>query len=394
MFMDKQVDVIIMGGGLVGGALAVALAQQGLSCCVIDKTPLEAQCDPALDGRTTAVNYGASLFFKRLGIWDAMASTATPIQSIRAFEHQSPWAVNYNAADIGAEPLGYIVINHHIRKAIHQGLAHPLIHMHIAGDETPLIERGEHTACVRYKNSTFHARLLVGAEGRGSFSRGQTPIRTTTWDYGQMGLVVHMAHKEPHENRAWEVFTPTGTFAALPLQPCSVTGAHQSGTVWALPKGSPILNLDDESLALAIEEVFPYFGSIRIASKRWTYPLTALKVDRLIHTRYALVGDAAHGMHPIAGQGVNVGWQDAQVFSDVLSHAQKLGLDIGGLSTLQEYEKKRLPDHKAMLIAMDGLQRLFANNSRILHYVRNAGFAVVNNLPPLKKIFMRKAMGI
>lgn len=392
--MDKQVDVIIMGGGLVGGVLATALAQQGLSCCVIDKIPLAAQFDPALDGRTTAINYGAALFFKGLGLWDAIDRMSTPIKSIRAFEHQSPWAVNYNAADIGSEPLGYIVVNHHIRKAIHQGLVHPLIHTHIAGDEIPLIERGEHIACVRYKDCAFHAKLLVGAEGRNSFSRAQTPIQTTTWDYGQTALVVHMAHSQPHENRAWEVFTPTGTFAALPLQACSVTGAHQSGTVWALPKDSPILNLNDDALAHAIEEVFPYLGTIRITSKRWTFPLTALKVNRLIHTRYALVGDAAHGIHPIAGQGVNLGWQDAHVLADILSKAHKLGLDIGAISTLREYEKKRLPSHKAMLVATDGIQRLFANNSRILHFMRNAGFAAVNTIAPLKKILMRKAMGL
>jgi 2-octaprenyl-6-methoxyphenol hydroxylase len=390
----RRVDVIIFGVGLVGGVLARALALKGISCLIIDKILLDVQFRPENDGRTTAVNYGSKLFFEELGIWGDMCKEAQPIEHIKVYENGSPWTVNYHAQDIGDHPLGYILINHNLRHGIHKGLEHPLINLIIEPKLTPIIKREPHSVSVALGDQVFEASLLVGAEGRNSPSRSQTDIKCKNWEYGQKMLVVHFTHKKSHNNTAFEMFLPEGPFATLPLTPCPKTHQSRSGLAWALPKNSEITELPDEKLAKTMEEIFPHLGEVNIESRRWVYPLSALEVDKLVDTRFALVGDAAHGYHPVAGQGANVGWRDVAALANLLGEAKRLGLDIGSSTLLNKYSKSRQKDLKTMMLSMEGILYLFGNESKVLHFARNMGFGIVNKLTPLKKILMKRAMGI
>lgn len=390
----RRVDVIIFGVGLVGGVLARALALKGISCLVIDKIPLDVQFRPENDGRTTAVNYGSKLFFEELGLWDDMCKQAQPIEHIKVYEHESPWAVNYHAEDVGNHPLGYILINHSLRRALHNGLNHPLISLCIEPKLSPVIQRNANGVQVTMGEEVFEASLLVGAEGRNSPSRSLTDIKSKSWEYGQKMLVVHFTHTKSHNNTAFEMFLPEGPFATLPLTPCPKTHQSRSGLAWTLPKNSEITELPDEELAKTMVGIFPHLGEVTIESRRWVYPLSALEVDKLADTRFALVGDAAHGYHPVAGQGANVGWRDVAALANILGEAKRLGLDVGSATLLNKYSKGRQKDLKTMMLSMEGILYLFGNESKVLHFARNMGFGIVNKLTPLKKILMKRAMGI
>lgn len=391
-------NVVIIGGGLVGGTLAIALANQGIKTTVIDRDPLNVITNPALDGRTTAISFGSQQIFTSLGIWEVIEPFSQPILDIRVFEKDSPWAIYYNHQDLGKDPMGYIVQNHIIRNAIAQ-------------KALSLSKKLEWLAPLEFKKSCYHpshievelndgvkhsAALLVGAEGRNSPTRRQANIKTTTWEYGQNALVVHVTHEKPHDGVAWEIFMPQGPLAFLPLLDCPLTGRHRSGIVWVDSKDNinSLLSASDQDLSKTLLAHFPFYGEISISGQRWSYPLSALKVDKLIDKRFAIVGDAAHVVHPIAGQGVNLGWRDARALANVIIDAQKLGLDIGSDTILKNYQKQRKLDHLSVLGLTDGINRLFSNNSSALHFLRNTGFALVNNTKPLKRFLMKKAMGL
>jgi 2-octaprenyl-6-methoxyphenol hydroxylase len=211
-----------------------------------------------------------------------------------------------------------------------------------------------------------------------------------------MALIAHVTHEKPHHGSAWEVFQPQGPFAILPLKICPATGAYRSGIVWT---GSPedtdrLLSLDDAVISAELQEIFPYFGTIQLSGKRWSYPLSAMIAKGTVGHRFAIVGDAAHTVHPVAGQGVNLGWRDAQALAEVLGKARRLGLDIGSKSILQDYQRRRRVDTASILAMSDGMVRLFSNKSSMLSFLRNTGLGIVNQVPPLKRRLMRHAMGI
>jgi 2-octaprenyl-6-methoxyphenol hydroxylase len=390
-------DVVIIGGGLVGGTLAIALAQQGLHVTVIDRESPEDLLKPDLDGRTTAVAYGSRLIFDALGIWDKIDHTAEPILDIRVFERDSPWAVFYDHRDIGSIPMGYITEN----KALRQGIFHRAGELSdhltwIAPATVEKTERNPHKAIVRLTDGQIlETSLIIGAEGRLSQTREEAGIQNLSWPYKQSALIAHVHHEKPHQGSAWEIFQPQGPFAILPLRSCPATGAFRSGLVWT---GSPmdierLLALDDMAISLELQELFPYFGGIKVSGKRWSYPLSAMVVKQTIDHRLAIVGDAAHVVHPVAGQGVNLGWRDAQELSYILGQAKQLGLDIGSKSILQRHQRRRL-DTLSILAMSHGMVRLFSNQSSILSFLRTAGLGIVNQIPPLKRRLMKRAMGI
>ncbi|MCX7338028.1 MAG: FAD-dependent monooxygenase [Alphaproteobacteria bacterium] len=409
MVTPIKADVTIIGGGLAGGVLALALCQKGVRTVVIDRDPPMTQIDPNLDGRTTSVGYGSQQIFEKIGIWDAMAPYAEPIWDIRVFEGGSPWTVDYNHADIGPNPMGYIVENSAIRLAIQEKVNQEISsqgrsNQENAGDScltwiapAPIKSAKRlsgHVIVETGCGQIIESALLVGADGRSSATRAESSITAKTWDYKQTALVIHITHEKPHDGTAWEVFLPEGPLAVLPMNPCPKTGNARSGIVWAKTKGYDWYKDSDDQLSADLQKQFPFYGDIKISSRRWTYPLSALTVDSIVDHRLALVGDSAHGVHPIAGQGVNLGWRDADTLADIVSNAKSIGLDLGSATILAHYKQARKQDHRLGLWSTDGINRLFSNNSRVLHFVRNAGFAAVNNCPPLKKYFMRKAMGI
>lgn len=398
MVNSLSMDVVIIGGGLVGGTLGVALAQQGFSVAVIDREAPEELLKPDLDGRTTAVSYGSKLIFDQLNIWEKVESAAEPILDIRVFERGSPWAIYYDHRDLGTDPMGYIVENRYLR----QGIFHRAIELSgyltwIAPASVTSTKRNPEGVVIHLTDSRcLKAPLLVGAEGRLSATREEAGIKTLGWSYDQMALIAHVTHEKPHQGGAWEVFQPQGPFAILPLRNSSATGANRSGIVWT---GAPdeinrLLGLDDAILSAELEEIFPYYGAIEVSGKRWSYPLSAMIAKSTIDHRLVIVGDAAHTVHPVAGQGVNLGWRDAQTLAEDLGKAKGLGLDIGSKSILADYQRRRRLDTGSILVMSDGMVRLFSNKSSILSFMRNTGLGVVNQIPPLKRHLMRRAMGI
>lgn len=398
MVIPSRADVVIIGGGLVGGTLAVALAQQGFEVAVIDRESPEELLKPDLDGRTTAVSYGSKLIFDQLGIWDKVDHAAEPILDIRVFERDSPWAISYDHRDIGNTPMGYIVEN----RVLRQGIFHRAAELSdglnwIAPASVVCTERIFERVIVELADGrSLNASLLVGAEGRLSSTRDEAGIKTFRWNYEKIALIAHVSHEKPHQGSAWEIFQPQGPFAILPLKTCPTTGTYRSGIVWT---GSPddinrLLSLDDEPISTELQEIFPYFGAIQLSGKRWSYPLSAMIAKGTVDHRLAIVGDAAHTVHPVAGQGVNLGWRDAQTLAEVIGKAKRLGIDIGSKSILQDYQRQRRIDTASILAMSDGMVRLFSNQSSILSFLRNTGLGIVNQIRPLKRRLMRHAMGI
>lgn len=390
-------DVIIIGGGLAGGMLAIGLAQQNFKVAVIDKEPPDELLKPDYDGRTTAVAYGSKLIFDDLGIWDKVMHAAEPIFTIHVFEKDSPWAIHYDHKDLGSEPMGYIVENRLLRQNVFyraQELKQTLTWL--APAEVSHTERQSHEVTVHLADKrVLKSSLLIAAEGRTSRTRDEAGIQSKRWSYEQMALIAHVSHEKPHQGGAWEIFQPIGPFAILPLRKSS-TANNRSGIVWT---GSPeeikrLLWLDDTAISKELYEIFPYYGTIEVAGKRWSYPLSASIAKATTDHRLAIVGDAAHTVHPVAGQGVNLGWRDAKTLVEVLTRARNLGLDIGSASILADYERRRRFDTTSIVAMTDGMVRLFSNQSSILSFLRNAGLGMVNQIPPLKRRLMRHAMGI
>jgi len=445
--LNQDFDIIIAGSGLVGPVAALSLVCEGragdqslshkkltpkkLKVAVIEKLAPNFQDS---DGRTTAVSFGSRLIFEKIGLWDSeLESFAQPIDEITVFEHGSAWSVNYNSSDVfkknipsnnssdnnshDSKSMGYIIENTILKNKLLSAVkSNPNITF-MAPAEISAINYHKNGVDVRLKDGeSLSAKLLIGAEGRNSFAKSQSSITSTSWDYNEVAVVFHIKHEKPHYNRAFEVFTPTGALALLPMLPCPDTGAYRSGIVWMHPRqsfenfknaatsdgSSPAgqdspnqeLNLErNKELARKLYEIFPLYGDIEICSRHWVYPLSAMVTKNYVAERLALVGDAAHVVHPIAGQGVNLGWRDAAVLAEHLLHHHELGLDIGSATVLKGYEQKRLTDRRGVLLATDGISRLFGNSNPLLYFARNAGLGLVNMLPPLKKWFVRKAMG-
>ena len=220
-------------------------------------------------------------------------------------------------------------------------------------------------------------------------------IRSKSFPYSQKGLVFSVYHDKPHHNVAWEVFHPSGPLAFLPMLD-SVDGRHRSGVVWTLPEAEADIwaKKDPSEISTRLFEMFPHLGEFELFTQVWCYPLVAQMVDRFIDDRYVIIGDAAHVCHPVAGQGVNVGWRDAKALTDVLVNHLRLGLDLGSQTVLSTYQRSRRIDTYAMFAMTDSMVRLFSNDSRILKPIRSMGLGVVNKITPLKKFFMKRAMGL
>lgn len=398
MVTQPKTDSVVIGGGLVGGTLGVAFAQQGLSVTVVDRESQNNLLKPTLDGRTTFVSYGSRLIFDQLGIWEKVAPAAEPILTIRVFERGSPWAVYYDHQDVGDVPMGYIVENQVLRQGIFQRTQELNEHLNwIAPMDVAQTEYTPASAIVHLVNGdALKAPLVIGAEGRHSPTRDQAGLETVRWNYQQMALIAHVRHEKPHQGAAWEIFQPQGPFAILPLKACPTTGAFRSGIVWT---GKPedinhLLSLDDVAISKELQSLFPYFGDIHLSGQRWSYPLAAMVAKSVARPRLAIVGDAAHVIHPVAGQGVNLGWRDAQALAQAVGEAKRLGLDIGSENILRSYQRHRRLDAASILAMTDGMVRLFSNKSTILSFLRNAGLGAVNQTPPLKRRLMRRAMGL
>jgi 2-octaprenyl-6-methoxyphenol hydroxylase len=406
-------DIVIVGAGLIGATLAVALGSAGLRVVVIDRVPGSAQIAPSFDGRTTAVAHGSRCALEAIGVWQDIAAHAEPILDIRISDGRldaaggpSPMSLLHlhfdhrqaSRAGVPAAPMGHIAENRHIRAALFRRLQElPTVRL-MAPVDLASAARGDGEARVTLADGrTIGAALLVSAEGRGGLLRKQAGIRLLRRDYHQTAIVVTAQHELPHRGVAHEKFLPAGPFAILPMTDDPLSGAHRSSIVWTERADlvPTLLRLSEPEFQGEFRRRFgAHLDDVTAVGPRFSYRLAMQSAERFVAPRLALVGDAAHGIHPIAGQGWNLGLRDVAALAETVVDAHRLGLDIGHASVLADYERWRRVDSLTMIGATDALNRLFSNDVGLLRLARDLGLAAVNRLPPLRRFFMRHAMGL
>jgi 2-octaprenyl-6-methoxyphenol hydroxylase len=390
--LPKRADVVVVGGGPVGGVAACALAQAGLDVVVVEAADPAQLARPGTDGRSIAVAFTAKQVFQAVGVWRLVEPEAQPIQDIRVTDGASLLYLHYDHCDLGDQPFGWIVENTSIRRAVHQRLGE-LTNAHVAAPATVVtVDRQAAGVCVQLADGReIRAGLVVGADGRPSLTRKLAGIGVTRLDYGQSGIVTTVSHELPHHGFAHEHFLPSGPFAILPM-----TG-NRSSIVWTerLHLAASIVRSEDRVFLAELRDRFgDFLGRVDLAGPRFHYPLTLQVAGRMICQRLALVGDAAHGMHPVAGQGMNMGIRDVAALAECIVDSCRLGLDPGAPDVLERYQRWRRFDNLLMLGLTDQLVRLFSNDVPPLRLARDLGLAAVQSLPSLKKVFMRHAMGL
>jgi 2-octaprenyl-6-methoxyphenol hydroxylase len=403
---NQAVDVVIAGGGLVGLTLGIALAEAGLQAAVIDAEPPDSMTSAAYDGRSSAIAYGSQRALAGIGIWKHLSGAAQPIRHIRVSDGDGSGGVSrlflhYDHRLLQEKrrappPLGFIVENREIRRALMARAKELPPLRHLTPARIDRTERDSVTATAHLADGRAVAgKILIAADGRTSPLRAEAGIGVTQWNYPQTGIVCTVNHELPHEGVAHEHFLPAGPFAMLPMVPAGEQ--QRSSIVWTERNeiAASMLALDDNAFGAEMERRFGLsLGRLRPASRRFGYPLSLSHAERYIDHRLALVGDAAHAIHPIAGQGLNLGLRDVAALAECIVDAWRLGLDIGNSIALERYERWRRFDTMALIAVTDSLNRLFSNDLAPVRLVRDLGLAAVNQIAPLKRLFMRHAMGV
>jgi 2-octaprenyl-6-methoxyphenol hydroxylase len=408
-----ETEILIVGGGLVGMAMAAALGGAGIPVTLVESEKLPDLTTETFDGRSSAIAYGSQQVLSGIGAWDYMAAAAEPIRDIRVsdggwqYREASPFFVHYHFADLnpdsvpgahGAQPpFGWIIENRAVRVGLLKRLAEIAAVTHLPGTRVREIAfEGSFNVVTLEDGTLIRARLVIGADGRTSAVRRMAGIATQELGYKHSAIVCTVTHERPHDGVAHEHFLPVGPFAMLPMTD-DAEGRHRSSIVWTEdPRIIPmLLGLSDDELGGEIERRFgPTLGRIRPVGPRFNYPLKMILASTYIREGLALAGDAAHGMHPIAGQGFNMGVRDVAVLSEVLVDAWRGGADLGSLNVLEHYARWRRFDNLMMLVVTDGLTRLFSNDIGPIRLARDIGFFLFNKAKPLKRLAMRHAMGI
>jgi 2-octaprenyl-6-methoxyphenol hydroxylase len=400
-------DVCVVGSGPVGGTLACRLASAGVVSVVIDRAALAPMAHPAFDGRAYAIAAGSRALLKEAGLWDRLPDPPNPILDIRVTDGRvgrpaSRLHLHFDHREAGPEPgpFGWMVEARGLRRALNAHVR-KLEHLRVFAPAEAEVDRSGAGAVVRISGGpSISCRLVIAAEGRDSPLRDAAGIPVTRFDYNQTGIVCAISHELPHNNLALEHFLPSGPFAVLPMAPSPDAedgGApNVSAVVWTERTriAETMLRLGDVRFAREIRRrLGDYLGSVHTVGRRWHYPLSAMLAHRYVDTRLALAGDAAHGIHPIAGQGLNLGFRDAITLAGLVIEAKQTGQDVGSAALLTRYQRARRPDNVAMLAMTDGLDRLFSTNNPVVQLARDLGITAVDRTGPLKRIFMRTAMG-
>ncbi|MBX3445524.1 MAG: FAD-dependent monooxygenase [Parvibaculaceae bacterium] len=394
--MKPDSDILIVGGGLSGLPLALACAQGGLSVTVVDALDPATATDAAFDGRVSAIAFASCRMLAQLGVAQHLEGQMQPINDImvsdgRVREGASPFFLHFDHKEIGDEPLGHLIENRHMRIALQKAVADQKLIRLIAPQGVKRVDYGAQAVATLGNGETVSARLCFAADGRGSPTREAAGIKTVGWDYGQTGIVCTVEHEAPHEGVAQEYFLPGGPFAILPMV------GNRSSLVWTekTADAKAILALSDEAFADEMRARFgDYLGACAPVGPRWSYPLTLQLARDYVRPRLALIGDAAHGIHPIAGQGLNLGLRDVAAAAEVVVDAARLGLDIGSLDVLERYQRWRRFDNVALSLLMDGLNRLFSNDIGPVRLARDLGLGIVQQIGPARRFFMRHAGGV
>ncbi|MBU2981129.1 UbiH/UbiF/VisC/COQ6 family ubiquinone biosynthesis hydroxylase [Lentibacter algarum] len=394
--MKYDSDIVIVGGGLNGPALALALAAQGHQVCIIDAQPETLRKNAAFDGRSYALALASKRLLARLGIWEQVAGHAEAMQEIkasdgRAGEGPSPLSLHFERGELEEGPMGYMLEDRYLRRALLEAVAaQELVEMlHDEVVEQDVTEQGAWLTLASGK--VLSTRLIVGADGRASGTAERAGIKRTGWDYGQTALVCALKHELPHDGIAHQFFMPNGPLAILPLPDNRVS------IVWSEKTGiaAEINALSDEDYLQVLRPRFgDFLGKISLDGKRFSYPLKLTIANHFVAERVALVGDAAHGMHPIAGQGLNAGLRDVAALAHVIAHAGMIGEDFASLLVLQRFQEWRRFDTATLAAATDLSNKLFSNDNPLLRLGRDIGMGVINALPAVKRSFVREAAGL
>lgn len=390
--MDRA-DVIIFGGGLVGLALASALDSSGLSVIVVDPADPAPRSKASFDGRTSAVSSSSMRMLEAIGVADHLPEPGCPIWRIAVADGLNPGGLHFDPDD--GEPLGFMHENRHLRAALHDRAE--------AGKNAWLLwksgvastERGEAGVIVALDDGRrLHAPLLIGADGRNSATREAAGINIATWKYSQQAIVSVLRHERPHDHIAYEIFYPTGPFALLPMNDDSK--GHRSAIVWSVPDEDAAgwLSLTDEDFAAEAQAAMGAFlGRVEMLAPRSSYPLGFHHAARMTAERLALIGDAAHAIHPIAGQGLNLGFRDVAALAQVVVEGARLGLDLGDSQLLDRYQRWRSLDALSVAFATDTLTRLYGVPGKTASAVRRFGMGLVGRISPLRNRLMSEARG-
>lgn len=387
----KTVDVAIVGGGLAGMTTAIGLANVGLNVAVVDMMSPDITTLPDFDGRSSAIAYASCQLLETLGIWPLLADDAQPILEIRVTDGPSLLNLHFDYTALGDGPLGNLVENRHTRVALIKRMQDfKNIQFFAPNRVTNIITDDQKTQLTLDDGQIIQAPLLLGVDGRTSSVRKHIGANETSWPYHQHGIVATIEHSESHCGIAHERFLPSGPFAILPL-----TG-NRSSLVWSEKShlAETVMGLSDRAFAAEIQKrIGGFLGDIKVIGGRWSYPLTWLLIDRYIGERTALIGDAAHGMHPIAGQGLNLGLRDVAALVEVVADAARTGTDIGSPVVLERYQRWRRSDGLILMGVTDALTHLFSNDIGPVKLARDVGLAVVDKIDPLKKLLMSHARG-
>lgn len=392
-------DVIIIGGGLAGLTLASLLGRRDIHALCLDGDAPERTLHAAYDGRTTAISYGSRPVIEAAGAWDALSDGACPIRDIHILDSGSPVLLDFLVADTGADAFGWIVENRLLRRALltqvkaleEAGQARHIAPARAADFST----HDDHVAVRLDGGDVWRAPLVIGADGRHSLTREKMGVGAREWSYRQRAIVCTVTHENPHNHIAIEHFRPEGPFAVLPMGD-DAQGRHRSSVVWTEhgTQEKSALHYADPVFNAALNARFPdWYGQVELTGQRFSYPLGLVHAHDYIAPRMALVADAAHGIHPIAGQGLNLGFRDIAALSDLLAQARDAGTDLGSPALLEQYQRARRLDNMAMAGATDTLNRLFSNTIGPVRLARRIGLKAVQKIGPARRFFMRQAMG-
>jgi 2-octaprenyl-6-methoxyphenol hydroxylase len=391
--MTDDFELLIAGGGLNGLALGIACAGAGLACAVVDRQDPAVMSATGFDGRSSALAYGSQQVLSAVGLWPSIAAEAEPILEIRVADDNAPLFLHYDHRELGNDaPLGWIVENQVLRRALlEHARALPSLTL-VAPLEVNAVQTAPGAATAALADGRrITGRLVAAADGANSPLRRAAGIRTIEWRYQQTAIVTTVRHERSHAGIAVEHFLPSGPFAILPM-----TG-NRSSIVWTEHEdlAKRIMALPDAAFTAELRARFgDFLGLVEPVGPRWSYPVFLMLAERYIDRRLALIGEAAHVIHPIAGQGFNLGIRDVAALAELIVDTRRLGLDIGEDALLERYQAWRRFDAVLLAAVTDGLNRLFSNTSAPLRLIRDLGLAAVNRVPPLKRFLMRDAMGI